>query len=192
MYPVISFSLHPQGCWVGRVWAGGLVFLLARSTLTPKLGWGWKWGGEGEEIGAFRLKWRVSPRDTGCAAPATPISARGATRSASCHHPTPLLLPALQVAEAPAPLAEVAGLARRSFPRSPDGPAAPPPLPATRLLTALCRPRCPCAAAAAGGVGGGDHEAQPEEDAAHWGEEGAPGRGLPGRGGRHGLLQGLI
>lgn len=34
MSPVISFSPHPQGCWVGRVWGGGFVFLLARPTLT--------------------------------------------------------------------------------------------------------------------------------------------------------------
>lgn len=72
------------------------------------------------------------------------------------------------------------------------GTARRPRAPAPRRLTALCRPRCPRAAAAAGGVRGGDHEAQPEEDAAHRGEEGAPGRGLPGRGGRHGRLQGLL
>lgn len=60
---------------------------------------------------------------------------------------------------------------------------------ARRPLTALCRPRCPCRA---GGVRPGLNEAQPEEDAAPGGEEGAPGRRLPGRGGRRARLQGLV
>lgn len=66
---------------------------------------------------------------------------------------------------------------------------------ARRPLTApaLSRPRCPrpWGAAAAGGVRGVVSEAQPEEDTAPRGEEGAPGRRLPGRGGPHGRLQGL-
>lgn len=91
----------------------------------------------------------------------------------------PLLSPALQVAEAGAVLAEgPRGLRTASSPQ-----------PGRRPLTALCRPRCPCRA---GGERSGLNEVQPEEDAASCGEEGAPGRRLPGRGGRRARLQGLV
>lgn len=91
----------------------------------------------------------------------------------------PLLSPALQVAEAGAVLAEgPRGLRTASSPQ-----------PGRRPLTALCRPRCPCRA---GGERSGLNEVQPEEDAAPCGEEGAPGRRLPGRGGRRARLQGLV